>query len=66
MRIKLNGEAVEVEDGITVAALLAKLGVVTRAVAVAVNSAVVPRAALYGRMLAEGDDVEVIEAVGGG
>jgi thiamine biosynthesis protein ThiS len=35
-------------------------------VAVAVNAAVVPRAEWTARALAEGDDIEVLEPVGGG
>jgi sulfur carrier protein len=66
MRIRLNGEDREIEDGLTLARLLETLGVNPRAVAVAVNAAVIPRAGLAARALAERDEVEVIEAVGGG
>ena len=66
MRIRLNGEVREIEDGLTLARLLETLGVNPRSVAVAVNATVVPRAGLNARPLAEHDDVEVIEAVGGG
>jgi len=66
MRVRLNGQAREIEEGLTPARLLERLGVNPRAVAVAVNAAVIPRAGLDGRVLAEGDEIEIIEAVGGG
>jgi len=66
MRVRLNGEIREVEDGLTAARLLETLGVNPRTVAVAVNAAVIPRAGLDGRVLADGDKIEIIEAVGGG
>jgi len=66
MRIRLNGEPREVEDGIDLPLLLAGLGRDRRTVAIAVNAAVVPRNEIAGRRLAEGDEVEIVEAVGGG
>ncbi|MEK7474252.1 MAG: sulfur carrier protein ThiS [Candidatus Coatesbacteria bacterium] len=66
MRIRLNGEIREIADGLTLARLLDDLGIDPRSVAVAVNATVVPRASLNARPLAEQDEVEVIEAVGGG
>lgn len=66
MRIRLNGEPREVEAGLTLLRLLDRLAANPRAVAVAVNATVVPRAELATRTLAEGDDLEVIEPVGGG
>ena len=44
----------------------AALTVEARRVAVAVNRDVVPRSAFAGRLLASGDRVEILEAVGGG
>ena len=66
MRIRLNGDVREVEDGTDLSALLAGLNRDPGTVAVAVNAAVVPRAEIARRRLAEGDEIEVIEAVGGG
>ena len=65
MRLSINGETREVADQVDVAGLLAMLGAPAEGVAVAVNGEVVPRGE-RDRLLAEGDRVEVIRAVGGG
>jgi sulfur carrier protein len=49
-----------------VAKLVGLLGLSTRRIAVAVNRDVVPRSAFDEHRLAEGDRVEILEAVGGG
>ena len=66
MRVSVNGEPRELEPGMTLQALLQQVGVTSPRVAVAVNAAVVPRHELASRTLAEGDSVDIIEAVGGG
>ena len=66
MRVSVNGEPRDVPEGGTLAGLLDELGVSRQRVAVAVNAATVPRRDLDARPLAEGDAVEIIEAVGGG
>jgi thiamine biosynthesis protein ThiS len=43
-----------------------KLGLERRRVAVAVNRDVIPRSAFDAQTLASGDQVEILEAVGGG
>jgi thiamine biosynthesis protein ThiS len=66
MQIEVNGERREVPAGITVAALLAQLGVAAGPVAVERNRAIVPRAQHASTALCEGDRVEVVQFVGGG
>ena len=66
MRLTVNGESREVEPGTTIAGLVGLLGADSRRVAVAVNGTVIPRASHPDRVLAEGDEIEVIEPVGGG
>lgn len=62
MKITLNGSVVE-----TAAPTLALLlGDLPRGHAVAVNGEVVPRSAHHAHPVAEGDEVEVVEAVAGG
>jgi sulfur carrier protein len=65
--IKVNGAA-EPLAASTVAALLEARGVAAgaRGIAVAVNGAVVPRAAWAETRLAAGDEVEIIKAMSGG
>ena len=67
MILKVNGEEQEVATGTTVDALLDRLGLPDPAgVAVAVNLDVVPRTEREIRVLAEGDRVDIVTAVGGG
>ena len=66
MRIRVNGDSLEVEAGLTAAALLERLQLGTERVAVAINGRVVPRGELPGTPLAEADEIEVIHAVAGG
>jgi sulfur carrier protein len=64
--IQLNGEPYELPDPVTVAALLARLDIDARRVAVELNEWVVKKAA-YGETLVQaGDAVEVVNFVGGG
>ncbi|AZF39855.1 Sulfur carrier protein ThiS [Pseudomonas sp. R4-39-08] len=66
MRIQLNGEHLELPDGETVAALLTRLDLTGRRVAVELNLDIVPRSQHEGTTLSEGDRVEVVHAIGGG
>jgi thiamine biosynthesis protein ThiS len=66
MRISLNGSPRDVRDEGTLLSLLQELGIDPRRAAVALNSEVVPRGDLAARTPADGDAVEIIEAVGGG
>jgi sulfur carrier protein len=66
MRIQLNGESFELADGETVSALLTRLDLVGRRVAVELNLDIVPRSQHESTILSEGDQVEVVHAIGGG
>jgi sulfur carrier protein len=66
MHIQLNGEPFELPDGETVAALLTRLDLVGRRVAVELNLDIVPRSQHESTALREGDQVEVVHAIGGG
>lgn len=66
MNLQINGEAREVADGCTIAALLELLEVRMKGVAVERNLQVVPRAEHPATVLEEGDRVEVVTLVGGG
>jgi sulfur carrier protein len=66
MQLKLNGEIREVPEGITVAALLARLGVKPPRVAVEVNELVVTKDRYDAHGLRAGDAVEIVAFVGGG
>jgi sulfur carrier protein len=66
MRVTLNGEQRELPDGLTVAGLLAHLGVKAPRVAVEVNEAVVTRDRYEAHRIGPGDSIEIVAFVGGG
>ena len=66
LHLVVNGESRAVEPGCTLQGLVESLGLDRGRVAVAVNRDVVPRSAFVRRRLAAGDQIEILEAVGGG
>jgi len=66
VKIVVNGEPREIEQGATVARLLEALNLPQRYVAVERNDALVPRAAHETCTLREGDRLEIVTLVGGG
>lgn len=67
MHFELNGESQQQPDAaLSVRALLERLDLARRRVAVAINAEVVPRSRFDEVEIREGDRVEVIHAVGGG
>jgi sulfur carrier protein len=63
--VTVNDERVQVDDEITVAALLNRLGFPDKGVAVALDWAVLPRSG-WDRTLCDGARLEVVTAVQGG
>ena len=66
MDITLNGEPRTLDPDTTVIALLQAEGLAGRRVAVEVNGEIVPRSRHDARLLANGDRVEIVHALGGG
>jgi sulfur carrier protein len=66
MRVRLNGESRDIGDGITIADLVGQLGLGRRRIAVEVNRDIVPRDAYTAHALREGDEVEIVQFIGGG
>ncbi len=66
IRIRLNGQERAFPAGITVAGLLAELGLASDRVAVEVDREIVRRADWEGTQLTPGVAVEVVHFVGGG
>ena len=64
--ITLNGEPRRVAAGLSIAALVAEIGLKPEKVAVERNREIVPRSTLGDVMLAEGDELEIVHFVGGG
>jgi thiamine biosynthesis protein ThiS len=66
MTIRLNGDPHETEGPLSVSALLEQLEIDARRVAVELNMAVVKKAAYDSSVINEGDEVEIVNFVGGG
>lgn len=68
MKVFVNGEPTDLEEGAGVRAAAAAIGIEpeARGVAVAVDGVVVPRADLEGTVLVEGQRVEIVAAIQGG
>ena len=66
LKLTVNGEARRVPQGLTVAGLLAEIGLAERKVAVERNLEIVPRSQYATTALAEGDAIEIVHFIGGG
>lgn len=66
MQITLNGDVYEIAAPLTVADLLARLEIDARRVAVEHNLVVLKRGAFETTMVQTGDQVEIVNFVGGG
>lgn len=66
MLITLNGEQVELDAPLSVQALLAKLDIDSRRVAVEHNLAILKRQRFDEVIIADGDQIEIVNFVGGG
>lgn len=66
MEIFLNGESRQIEDGLNIAALIKKLNIENKRLAVEVNLDIVPRSQFDNHFLSAGDKVEIVRAIGGG
>lgn len=64
--IRLNGEPCDLPGPMTVTTLLTHLQIDHRRVAVELNLTVLKRATFDTTMVGEGDDVEIVNFVGGG
>jgi len=66
VNLTLNGEAHAFDGPMTVAGLLATLGLETRKVAVERNEEIVPRSVYAETWLESGDSLEIVHFIGGG
>jgi len=66
MTLTINGESRDFPDGISLAALVAQLGMKTDRVAVELNLEIVPRPQWDSILLKNGDKLEIVHFVGGG
>ncbi len=66
IQVTVNGKAHRFERPVEVAALLSTLNLAGKKVAVERNGEIVPRSAHADTLLADGDQLEIVVAVGGG
>jgi sulfur carrier protein len=66
IQVTVNGKAHRFERPVEVAALLSTLNLVGKKVAIERNGEIVPKSAHASTVLADGDQLEIVVAVGGG
>jgi thiamine biosynthesis protein ThiS len=66
LTIRLNGEPFELAAPVTITALLAELAIDPRRVAVEHNLDIIKRGRYDSTLIREGDEVEIVNFVGGG
>lgn len=66
MLVTVNGKPMEAPEGETLAGLVERLGLAGQPCAAEVNRQLVPRGERPGRVLHEGDAIELVTLVGGG
>jgi thiamine biosynthesis protein ThiS len=66
MKITVNGQSMDVPDGLTVETLLTHLGVKREYTAVALNREVTPKSDYAATTVSDGDRVEIVRPMGGG
>ena len=66
MRVKINGEDREIDDGLTLTALLELLQIRPGRVVVERNRDIVPRDTYNATLINDGDTLEIVHFVGGG
>jgi thiamine biosynthesis protein ThiS len=66
IEVRVNGSALSLPEGASVSALLERLKIATPRVAVERNREIVPKAEYASTPLASGDELEIVELVGGG
>ena len=64
--VSINGAVRNFEQAISVAALIHDMGLAGKRIALERNGEIVPRSRFEQQMLADGDKLEIVVAVGGG
>jgi sulfur carrier protein len=66
IQVTVNGKAHRFEQPLEIAALLARLELRGKKIAVERNGEIVPKSAHENTLVADGDELEIVVAVGGG
>ena len=63
---RINGISNKIEFGTTISDLINKLNITNKKIALEVNEQIIPRSQFDTRMIEDGDQIEIVTAVGGG
>ncbi|EAR62764.1 sulfur carrier protein ThiS [Neptuniibacter caesariensis] len=66
MQVQVNGEMLQVQDGITLTGLVEQLELGEKRIAIELNLEIIPRSQHEETILKESDRVEIVHAIGGG
>jgi thiamine biosynthesis protein ThiS len=66
MHVTINAQAHDIAANSTVAALIEHLALQNKRLAIEVNKALVPRSLFIEHQLHENDQIEIVQAIGGG
>ena len=66
IEIFLNGKTQQIEDHLNIAALLKKLDLENKRLAIEINLEIIPRSQFETYTFSTGDKVEIVRAIGGG
>ena len=66
IHVSVNGSTEQFERPLAISELLERMALAGRKIAVERNGEIVPRSALRATLLADGDRLEIVAAVGGG
>lgn len=66
MEISLNGSPYQLQENTTVAILIARLDLTNKRLAVEVNKEIIPRSQFESYLLTANNQVEIVQAIGGG
>ena len=64
--VHINGAIKEIQTGTTISALTIDLDVAHKKIALEINGEIIPRSHFKSRILQDGDQIEIVTAVGGG
>ena len=64
--VSINGATRQLQDSTGVAALIEEMGLTGKRIALECNGEIIPRGQFDQRLLADGDRLEIVVAVGGG
>jgi len=66
MQVTINGESQTLSDGLTILGLLEQSELAGKRVAVELNENIIPKSRHGDTPLSDGDQIEIIHAIGGG